>query len=224
MRAKLLQTALVACALVTSFSASADIGVGVKAGTLGVGLEGRWDPPVPWFDVRVGMNKFDFGADGDYAGIAYDSTLAFDNLYLTGNFKIPLSPLRFTVGAYSNGNELQLTSMDTGDLTYDIGGVSVPVASVGELQSVTSFDDTAPYAGIGFDFEVFGKAGLNLDFGVLWQGDPTVSLAASNFDSLSSAEQVVLGVLLERERLEIQDDISDYKAWPVVSLSFVYNF
>ena len=29
---------------------------------------------------------------------------------------------------------------------------------------------------------------------------------------------------LEAERAELEDDISDFKAWPVVSLAFVYNF
>ena len=29
---------------------------------------------------------------------------------------------------------------------------------------------------------------------------------------------------LEAERLELEDEMSDYKAWPVLSLGFVYNF
>jgi len=95
---------------------------------------------------------------------------------------------------------------------------------IGALQSTTSFSSTAPYAGVGFDFEVFGKAGINLDFGVLWQGDPSVTLEATNFDNLSPAEQAVLGPALDAERAALEDDVSDYKAWPVVSLGFVYNF
>ena len=223
MKFKSLKAALAASALLAFGSASADFGVGVKAGTLGVGLEGRWDPPVPWFDVRVGLNQYDYDDDGDYAGIDYDATLALDSYYVTGNFKFPLSPLRFTVGAFSNGNELQMaSSQSTGPV--DIGGVPFDLANIGRIESTTSFSSTAPYAGVGFDFEVFGKAGINLDFGVLWQGDPSVSLGVSNFDNLSPAEQAVLAPALETERAQIEDDISDYKAWPVVSLGFVYNF
>jgi hypothetical protein len=29
---------------------------------------------------------------------------------------------------------------------------------------------------------------------------------------------------LENERLELEEDMSDFKAYPVISLSFVYNF
>ena len=224
MKLKSIQAALCASLLFLSGTAAADFGVGVKAGTLGLGLEARWDPPVPWFDLRVGLNRYDFDDNGNYSGVEYDAVLGLDSYYLTGNLKFPASPFRFTVGAFSNGNELQMTSADTGGLDFNIGGTPFPVASVGALQSNTSFGSTAPYAGVGFDFEVFGKAGINLDFGVLWQGEPTVTLEATNWDNLSSAEQALLGPALDAERAELQDDASDFKAWPVVSLAFVYNF
>ena len=215
MKFRTLKATLAAIALLASGSAAADFGVGVKAGTLGIGLEGRWDPPVPWFDLRVGLNQYDYADNGDYAGINYDATLALDNYYLTANLKFPVSPFRFTVGAFSNGNEMQLQSTDT------LGGIWGNAVG---LESVTSFDSTAPYAGFGFDFELFGKAGLNLDFGVLWQGDPAVTLLPTNWDSLSGPEQALLQPLLDAERAQLEDEMSDLKAWPVISLAFVYNF
>ena len=224
MNAKALTATLGALALLASGTAAADFGVGLKAGTLGLGVEARWDPPVPWFDLRVGFNQYDYDNAGGYSGIDYDATLALDSYYLTGNIKFPVSPFRLTVGAFSNGNELQMLSQDTGGLTFDIGGTTFPVASVGALRSTTSFGSTAPYAGFGFDFELFGKAGLNFDLGVLWQGEPGVSLDATNWDNLSAPEQALLGPALDAERAALEDEISDYKAWPVVSLAFVYNF
>jgi len=215
MKFRTLKATLAAIALLASGSAAADFGVGVKAGTLGIGLEGRWDPPVPWFDLRVGLNQYDYNDNGDYAGINYDATLALDNYYLTANLKFPVSPFRFTVGAFSNGNEMQLLSTDT------LGGIWGNAVG---LESVTSFDSTAPYAGFGFDFELFGKAGLNLDFGVLWQGDPAVTLLPTNWDSLSGPEQALLQPIIDAERAQLEDEMSDLKAWPVISLAFVYNF
>ena len=55
--------ALFACA-----TASADFGVGVKAGTLGLGAEARWSP-LPWLDFRVGANSYDYEDNGAQAGI-----------------------------------------------------------------------------------------------------------------------------------------------------------
>jgi len=217
------KAALTVFAVLAFGSASADFGVGLKAGTLGIGLEGRWSP-LPWLDVRAGMNSYDFDDNGSQAGINYDATLALETFYATGNFRFPLSPFRVTVGAVSNGNEFQMMSQDTGGLNFDIGGGSFSPDDVGTLESVTSFASTAPYLGVGYDFEILGKVGLNLDFGVLWQGEPEVSLEASGLAAAPAPVQAVLIPALETERLELEDEMSDLKAWPVVSLGFVYNF
>ena len=214
---------LLALVLVSSSAANADLGLGVKAGTLGLGIEGRWSP-LPWLDMRLGANQYDFDTSGSQAGVNYDATLAMDTYYLTGNFRFPLSPFRITAGAFSNGNELQMTSQDTLGADFNIGGVPFSSADVGALQSITSFGSTAPYFGFGYDFEAFGKVGFNLDFGVLWQGEPTVSLNATGLDTAPAQVQALLIPALEAERLELENEISDYKAWPVISLSFVYNF
>ena len=216
---KTLKLALAATLLMAAGAANADFGVGVKAGTLGVGVEGRW-APLPWLDVRAGANQYDYEGDGSYAGIPYDGELDLSTYFLTGNLRVPLSPMRFTVGAFSNGNEFAMVNQPFSGPAVDIGGSSFTPADVGVLTSKTTFSSTAPYVGVGFDFEVFGKAGINLDFGVLWQGDPTVTMQADGLASGLPAFQTAL----EAERQQLEDDMSDFKAWPVVSLGFVYNF
>lgn len=214
------RTALITALLLgAAGTANADTGVGVKVGTLGLGLEGRWSP-LPWLDLRLGANQYDFSDTGSRAGINYDGEFRLDTVYLTGNLRFPLSPLRVTAGVFSNNNEVELVSQDSGGADFNIGGVAFSSADVGSLQSVTSFEKTAPYVGIGFDFEAFGKVGLNFDVGMLWQGEPSVSLTA---DGLAASQAVFLAAL-EEERLEIEDDVSNYKAFPVLSLGFVYNF
>ena len=217
------KAALAALALIAAGTANADFGVGLKAGTLGLGLEGRWSA-LPWLDVRVGGNTFDYDDSGAQAGINYDATFGLDNYYATGNFRFPLSPFRVTAGVYSNGNEFVLTSQDTGGAQFTIGNQPFDAADVGTLQSVTSFNSTAPYVGVGYDFEVLGKVGLNFDFGVLWQGEPTVALEASGLESAPQQVQDELVPALDIEREELEDEMSDFKAWPVISMSFIYNF
>jgi len=219
MKSTFSRTALAALTLCTCSIASADFGVGLKAGTLGVGVEGRWSF-LPWLDVRVGANRYDYDDDGSQAGINYDATFALDTFYATGNLRVPLSPFRLTAGAFDNRNEFLLGSRDTGGANFNIGGASFSPADVGTVNAVASFDDVSPYLGIGYDVEIFGKVGFNLDFGVLWQGAPTVSMQA---DGLAADQQVFLDAL-ELERLELEDELNDFKAWPVVSLGFVYNF
>ena len=214
---------LATLALFACGTASADFGVGMKAGTLGLGAEARWSP-LPWIDFRFGANSYDYEDNGSQAGINYDATFVLDNYYATGNFRFPLSPFRVTAGAFSNGNEFRMQSQDNGNTTFVIGSGTFDASDVGMLKSVTSFSSTSPYVGVGFDFEVLGKVGLNLDFGVLWQGDPEVTLEASGLATAPADVQALLLPALETERLELEDEVSDFKAWPVLSLGFVYNF
>lgn len=198
-------------------SADNDFGIGVKAGTLGLGLEASWQP-LPYLELRVGANSYDYDDDGTQAGIDYDATLALESLYATANFHFPISPMRVTAGVYSNGNEFNILNDDLQD--KNIGGIVYAGSDIGVLQSTTSFANTAPYLGIGFDFTLLGKVGMNLDLGVLWQGEPDVSLTADGNLSSDSGFQAAL----ELERQQLEDEVSDFKAWPVISLGFVYKF
>jgi len=214
-----LQGLLLALSLCASGAAHADFGIGLKAGTLGLGLEGRWSP-IDWLDVRVGANRYDFDDEDSQAGIDYDAVFSLDSYYATANLRVPLSPFRVTAGVFLNNNELQLVSSNTSGASFDIGGTTFTAADVGTLRSTTSFEETSPYFGVGYDFEIFDKIGLNFDLGVLWQGEPSVTLQADG----AAANLPAFQAALEAERLQLEDDVSDYKAWPVLSLGFVYNF
>ena len=194
-----------------------NFGIGMKAGTLGIGIEATWRP-LPYMDLRVGANAYDYNDTMSEAGIDYDADLTLKTYYATANFKFPLSPFRMTAGVYSNGNELNLISANTGNVT--IGSIDYTAAEIGTLSSKTSFSSTAPYFGFGFDFTVLNKVGLNLDFGVLWQDEPIVTMASTG---LLASDPFFLAEL-ESERQELEDELSNYKAWPVITLGFVYNF
>ena len=194
-----------------------NLGIGIKAGTLGLGLEARWHA-LPIVDFRLGANSYELDADDSYSGIDYEGTLDLETYYLTANFNFPVSPFRITAGVFSNGNELNMTSAVAGD--FMIGGDPYTAAQVGTLTTNTSFNSTAPYLGIGLDFELFGKAGLNFDLGVLWQDEPLVTLEANGLLANDPDFQASLAA----EQQDLTDDLSNFKAYPVISLAFVYNF
>jgi len=214
---KLCTLLLVIAASGTAF-ADHNFGVGVKAGTLGLGVEGTWRP-LPYIDFRAGFNQYDYNDNGFYGGINYDAEISLDNYYVTGNLRFPLSPFRLTGGLYSTGNEFNAVSGDNGAIIL-IGGDPYPAAAVGTLSATAAFDSTSPYFGVGFDFTLLGKVGMNLDFGVLWQGSPQISMAT---DGLLSGDPT-FEASLDAERAELENELGDYKAWPVVSLGFVFNF
>ena len=217
---------MLTAALLLGSSAMADdnFWVGVKAGTLGFGLEGAWRP-LPWLDVRAGANQFSYDDTGSQADINYDATLDLNTFYASANFRFPLSPFRMTVGAYSNGNEVLLVSQDMP--AYIIGDETIPYlpAEVGTLRSSTTFESVAPYLGAGFDFDIADRFGIALDFGVLWQGEPIVTLTS---DGTLASDPGFAGdqfrAALDTERQQLEKEVEDYKAYPVVSLGFNFNF
>lgn len=210
---------IAALAFSGNVAAEDNLWFGVKAGTLGLGGEVAWRP-IEWLDVRAGVNFYDYEDTTDYSGIDYDGTLALDNYYLTGNIRFPLSPFRLTVGAYQNNNEIQLASQDAA--AYLIGNNPVPYtpAEIGTLSAVASFDSIAPYVGAGYDFDILGRFGMSLDFGVLLQGEPTVAMSA---DGLLGSDPTFL-TDLDAEIAELQSEVDSLKAYPVISLGVNFNF
>ncbi|MBT8096968.1 MAG: hypothetical protein HKN35_15100 [Woeseia sp.] len=201
----------------TTASANDNLWFGAKAGTLGIGLETRWEP-IPWLDLRAGLNRFDYDDDGEQAGIVYDATLELNSFYATANLRVPLSPLRFSVGAFKNNNQLVMESRESNE--YVVGGQTYTGDQVGKLRSTTSFDSPSPYVGLGFDFELADRVGLNLDLGVLFQGDPNVTLTSDG----SFADDPDFQQRMEEERRELEKEAEDFKTWPVVSLGLHFNF
>lgn len=212
-----LWTAVPWLALAGTAAADNDFGVGIRAGTLGAGVEASWQP-LPYLDLRIGGNAFEYDDSGSQAGINYDSTLTLENYYGTVNLHFPLSPMRLTAGAYANGNELNLVGQPF--TTVEIGGNTYTAAEAGTLSSSSIFPSSAPYLGVGLDFTLIGRIGINFDFGLLWQGEPEVSLSANG----TLATDPEFQQALERERLELEQEVSDLKAWPVLAIGFVVNF
>ncbi len=66
------------------------------------------------------------------------------------------------------------------------------------------------------------RLGLSLDFGVLWQGEPTVTMTSDGALALINDPGFMQD--LEDERLELEDELKDLKAYPVISIGFTFNF
>ena len=72
-------------------NADNNFGAGLKAGTLGIGLEASWQP-LPYLELRVGANAYDYSDNGDVAGIDYEQELSLESFYGTANILFPTQP------------------------------------------------------------------------------------------------------------------------------------
>ena len=143
-----IRLAVVIAALLGAGSASA-AGVGIRAGTTGIGGDIAFDL-VPTLSARVGYSWLNFNASVDSTDTNYDgkTKLSNGNLFLDW---APLGPLfRVTGGLILNANKVDVTAQATGG-TYTLGGTTYSAADIGSLTgNVKSGNSAAPYLGIGY--------------------------------------------------------------------------
>lgn len=201
-------------ALASQVYAGERIGLGVKAGTLGVGFDvtGRL---TNWFSIRGTINALDVSRDYEETGVSYEGDLRLgaagvlvDLHPFKGNFRV-------TAGLLKNRNEIGLTAEPTDDI--EIGGTTYTPAQAGRLTGSIEFKDTAPYLGIGYGSAARGPGRIKFlfDLGVLNQGSGDVSIASSS--------NQVSPVDLRQEEDELEDDIEDFKLWPVLDFGISFR-
>jgi len=211
---------LICLTVAPGFADTGDIALGVKASTLGVGAEGtvgllrglnlRAGANVLWFDYEVNTSDIDYDLDVDL--------LSFPILLDWHPFK--KSAFRISAGMLINQNEADAEA--SSQAIYTIGGTDYTAAEVGTLSGHVDFNEVAPYVGIGWGNAV-GKNknwSFSCDFGVVYQGAANIDLTASG----PIASDPTFQANLAQERKELEDELDDYKYYPVISLGVTYKF
>lgn len=197
--------------------AYAGMGVTVKAGTLGIGAE-LTKSVTPMVNVRVGGSYFTYGFDGTEGDVSYDLDLKLKSLNLLVDFHPILNRgLRLSAGMVLNNNGVDMVSRPTA--SYDIGGTTYTATDVGTINGAVDFKSFAPYVGIGWGNAAGGRWGIAFDLGLALQGSPQVDLSATG--PIASDAQFLSE--LRQEESQVQDDISGFKYYPVISLGLSFK-
>lgn len=214
--------AVVIAALLGAGSASA-AGVGVRAGTTGIGGDVAFDL-VPTLSARVGYSWLNFNTSVDSTDVNYDAKTKLSNANLFLDWA-PLGPLfRVTGGVIFNDNKVDVTAQANGG-TYTLGGTTYPAAAVGSLTgTVKSGSSAAPYLGIGYG-RVAG-AGVNFyaDLGVMFQGTPKATLTANCGAATPAALCSQIQASTALEAIDLQDSIKNFKYYPVANIGVTIGF
>ena len=193
-------------ALATAGSAQA-FGIGVRAGTTGVGGDVAWRL-APTLSARLGYSALSWNKDVDTDNVRYDGKLKLGNFNTFIDFS-PLGPFRLTGGLIFNDNK------------YDVRGDTGSGSSISG--TVKSGKSAAPYLGIGYG-NVSGL-GVNFyaDLGVMFQGSPRASLTA-NCGSLSGAACTTLQSQVAAEQRRLEDKLDNFRYYPVLNLGLTVGF
>lgn len=202
-------------------SRAQNVALGLKAGTLGAGLD-LTVGLVPMLNVRASVQGYSYSRTFNEQGIPYDGKAEL----LSGWLLLDVHPggggARVSAGGVFSRNKLTGTSPTSGTVT--VNGVAYPVAAVGTIDGEAKANSVCPYLGVGWGNAVKSGSPVRfaLDVGVFYQGAPKVTLTAHPVNP--ALVPAAFFADLERERQKVEDDASKYKYYPVVSLGLSYRF
>lgn len=199
-------------------------GLTAKIGTLGVGAElnlGISDR----LSARVGFNAFNYKYNTTSDTVNYDFKLQLQTISALADWYPFAGWFRTSAGLLYNNNKVSLDGKPTGG-SYTINGNTYLATDVGSLQGTMTFNKVAPYLGIGWGNPVAKNKGWGLasDIGVMFQGKPKTNLTATCGPTLSPTACTQLQTDTATENTKLQDDLSNFKWWPVVSVGISYQW
>jgi len=223
--AKMLSAAVAVASLAWSMAASADVGVSLRAGTLGLGAEFNVGL-TETLNLRVGYSLYDHDDTIDDTDVTYDGELKLRNATALLDWHAFNGGFRFSFGAVGAGTEVDVVGEPTGG-TYEIGDQVFTAAQVGSLRGqIEMGNSVAPYVGIGWGNTVDegGRVTFLLDLGAVYMGSPEVNLTATCGIAVPAATCLQLQNEVQREEDELADDATDYEWYPVIGIGMAIRF
>lgn len=208
------------CALLASTAQAEGVAVYLNGGTTGFG--GGVATGGDKLSTRLSLNGWNktitqSDSNGDYTGnLKLQSFLALVDWYpASGTF-------RTTFGLAANGNKATMTANSTSGF-YTFNGTQYAVGEVSSFTAEVKFNTIAPYLGVGWGNPVAtGKGwGFIMDLGILFQGSPKVT---STVTCGVTAQCAQLQSDVAAGAAQLEEDLKDFKYYPVVSLGVSYHF
>ena len=216
---KLFVTAAVLPLLAFPGVAPADTSLGVRAGTLGGGVELSYALSQR-AAVRLNADGYNRTQSKTHDNIDYDMKLKLQTGSLLGDWFPFANNFRISAGAMLNRNKFSLKGQPTGG-TFTINGTPYPASEVGSFDAQVDFNRAAPYFGIGYGRPINSGLSLIFDLGVMFQGAPHSKIDVTCGTTLQCT-QLQSDAAAEQSRLD--DSLHNFKYYPVVSLGLAYTF
>jgi hypothetical protein len=199
--------AILVAVLAAAAGSAQAVGLGVRAGTTGLGVDFGWGI-APTLGGRIGLSGMNFNTDFDTDDVRYDAKAKLANLNLLLDWS-PLGPFRITAGFIANNNKVDLNGQPTSGGGFTLTGTVKPDK------------EFAPYLGVGYG-NVWTK-GVNFyfDLGVMFQGSPQVALACQ---PAGSAQCAAVQGEIAAEQQRVQDELNKFKYYPVLNFGITIGF
>ena len=209
--------------ILASPASLADTSIGLRVGTLGGGIE-LAHAFTETLGFRVSANGLTYKTTDTYESVDYDARLKLASGQLLLDWFPFANNFRLSAGAMYNGNKLTLDGKPSPGGTVTINGVAYSSSNVDSLNGKVNFKKAAPYVGLGYGRPVGKGLSLTADLGVLFQGSAQSTLTATCAATTPAltCSQIQSDVAAEQARLD--DDMSRYRYYPVLSIGLAYVF
>jgi len=196
-----------------------DMALGGKVGTPGLGLE-LTIRLLESLNTRVGFNAFTYGYDFEVDDFNYDADLNLFTAMLLADWHAFGNDFRFTGGIVLNENEIDAVGTTDQDLVV-INDNGYRADDVGDLKTTISFNNFAPYFGIGWGNAVGDNYfNFSLDLGVIFSGAPNATLTANG--PLASDPDFQRDLAAEAD--EVEEEGENFDIYPVLALGLNFQF
>jgi hypothetical protein len=225
-----LKYSALACALLLTGAAQAQVGITADLGSTGAGFH-LVVPMETYLNGRFGVNGFHHDFDKTSNGVDYAIKGKLQTIDLLFDWYLREgSPFHLTAGLVYNGNRFDATAKGSQLGKFTLNGTTYTAADVGILSGRIDYRKAAPYLGIGWGNALSsnghrgaGRWSFNTDLGAFFQGKPNVNLASTG---CTTSKQVCDALVKDvaAERLRLADDMDGLKVYPVLRASLNYRF
>ncbi|HVT35992.1 MAG TPA: hypothetical protein VHE37_10420, partial [Nevskiaceae bacterium] len=217
----------------------------------GIGIEGIYGLS-PYFNVRGQFNTFSYNRNFNKDGVDYDGKLKLQSIGALIDYHPFAGHFRLSLGLYNDGNKVKAHATCQPGNQCNVGDFIV-TANPGDNPDLSAGLDmsrgVAPYFGFGWGNAMTGwPIHFGFDIGVMYQGKPNFSLAASgkakvtNSDGVTCADPTTVGAGCEisdlssnatfqselaKQQQKTQSDIDGEAAakwWPSIAFTIGYRF
>ena len=207
---------LLCLTFLTSTPVKAEIGVslGIKASTLGLGVEiGKSIIPNQW-KVRAAFNTASASLDGEIVAqdIEYTSDITLSSWSVWGDFYPWKAGFHLTAGFVANNNTVEATI--TSSKEYEVGGRVYTKEDQGQLDTNFKWPQIAPYFGLGWGNPTTKGLGMVFELGAMYQNSPEIELIGTGMLAPTAPANQAL----------FDESFEGAKVWFLVSLGFTYGF
>jgi hypothetical protein len=192
--------------------------VDVKVGSLGVGADLSRSIIPRVLNFRAGASFFNYSTDFDEKGINYNADLKLGAVPIAVDVFPFKNWFRLGGGVIINLNEVTGTGKSASG-TIDIGDGTYLLSDLGQVNGKVKFSRVAPYFGFGFNnpIKTNGHLGFFVDLGLMYHGIPKATITTTNsFPGLQEN--------IDQQMQETNNDIKDYKLFPVIQMGLSIKF